>query len=168
MKNADGFTSIHSSDAPDNRQPVRPDDLPKQPVHHGYDPKRDANPGLLAKLFKAVESKQDQAARLQREAEIEADRLAKLQSDLRNLEAARQSTEDNLGDLESEYQRLVTGRPNWLEACRANWRKRNYAGSMMAEVDFMIADYPAHRAMLVERLKAAQAAIVSFKLQHKI
>ena len=123
-------------------------------------------PHLLDSLRDALSSEQDQIARAQQRAEEKASRLAGLVREFNNLESDRDQAKKNLQKLDTEHQRLVEGRPGWLEASRANWRDNNFTGSMMAEIDFAIADYPAHRALLVERLEAVEEAIKAFRRQH--
>ncbi len=123
-------------------------------------------PHLLDRLRDALSSEKDQIARAQQRAEAEEARLEALNREITNLESDRDRAKEALEKLDAEHQRLVEGRPGWLESCRANWRDRNYSGSMMAEMDFAIADYPAHRVLLVERLGAVEAAIKVFKRTH--
>ena len=125
-------------------------------------------PHLLDRLRDALSSQKDQLARAQQQAEAEEARLEALTREHTNLEGDRVSAREAIEKLDAEHQRLVEGRPGWLESCRANWRDRNYSGSMMAEMDFAIADYPEHRALLVERLGAVEAAIKTFKRQHGV
>ncbi len=143
----------------------QPDDMPD--TANTSDP-NDATPSLIARLRDALTNKRAQAAQAQREAEAEEQRINDLTCELNRLQSERQRAEDAVSNLDAEYKRLVEARPVWLEACRANWRERNFNNSMMAEVDFAIADYAAHRTSLVERLSAAQAAIKAFRRKHSV
>lgn len=125
-------------------------------------------PHLLDRLRDALSSQKDQVARAQQRAEAEEARVVALTREFANLEGDREQAKEAIEKLDAEHQRLVDGRPGWLAACRANWRNRNYNGSMMAEIDFAITDYPAHRALLVEQLGTAEAAIKAFRRKHGV
>ena len=168
MNDQDNFSIFTSAKPTKNDGQVHIDDCPKQSIFNGYDPERDPNRGLFGKLRQMVEGKQAQAARLQREAEEEKERVERLQSDLRRLEAARQQAEDDSAGFEAWQEQFVAGRTSYLETHRANWRQGKYVGLGMTEIDFIIADLPSHRAVLTKQLAAAQAAIEVFKRQHKV
>lgn len=167
MDDHDNFSIFNSARPTKNDDPVHIDDRPKQSIFNGYDPERDPNRGLFGKLRQMVEGKQAQAARLQREIEEEKEHAKQLQSDLRRLEAARQRAEDELAEFEAWQAQFVADRDSYLETHRSNWRQGKYLGLGMTEIDFIIADIPAHRAVVVEQLAVAEAAIDAFKRQHK-